>query len=216
MSNERGLPGPLEEVSAPELRCLELAWQACAAGTVGVGAVLVGPSGGIVAEGANGLFAPAAAGPLANTLVAHAEMNVLAQIAPRTPLGDHTFYTSLEPCVMCAGALLFARPGRIYVGASDELMQGAISPTNAWVSRHHVEFEFSQNRAVTSLAKLFAVHRLWRRRGVDHPVVRLLIATDPELAARIEVVVEGGVLARAASAGASFAQVCEQLEDFVA
>ena len=54
-------------------------------------------------------------------ILAHAEMLVLnqglKQIGHR--LDDCHLYVTLEPCSMCAGAILLARPARVYFGAYD-------------------------------------------------------------------------------------------------
>ncbi|MFD2572340.1 nucleoside deaminase [Spirosoma soli] len=57
-----------------------------------------------------------------NDVTAHAEM--LAITAATQYLGgkyltDCTLYVTLEPCVMCAGALFWAQVGRLVIGASD-------------------------------------------------------------------------------------------------
>lgn len=57
-----------------------------------------------------------------NDVTAHAEL--LAITAATQYLGskyltDCTLYVTLEPCVMCAGALFWARVGRLVVGADD-------------------------------------------------------------------------------------------------
>jgi tRNA(adenine34) deaminase len=54
---------------------------------------------------------------------AHAEIVALreaARIRGHWRLDDVTAYVTLEPCVMCAGALLNARVSRVVIGASDE------------------------------------------------------------------------------------------------
>ncbi len=58
-----------------------------------------------------------------NDVTAHAE--IVAITAAANYLGskyliDCTLYVTLEPCVMCAGALAWAQVGRIVYGASDE------------------------------------------------------------------------------------------------
>jgi tRNA(adenine34) deaminase len=60
---------------------------------------------------------------------AHAEVLALRDAAAqlgRWRLDDCTLYVTLEPCVMCAGALLNARVGRLVFGAAD-LKAGATS-----------------------------------------------------------------------------------------
>jgi len=93
---------------------LRLAREAAAAGEVPVGAVVaIGES--IVGRGSNS--------PIAlHDPTAHAEMLALRQAAGRTAnyrLEDATLYCTLEPCVMCAGALVVARVKRLVFGARD-------------------------------------------------------------------------------------------------
>ena len=100
-------------------RALVLACEAELAGEVPIGAVLVrgdalrGPV--ILGRGRNA--------PIASSdPTAHAEMAALRE-ASRTignyRLEDSTLYVTLEPCVMCAGALVNARVKRLVFGARD-------------------------------------------------------------------------------------------------
>ncbi len=59
---------------------------------------------------------------LTNDPTAHAEVLALrdaANAVGRWRLGDATLYVTLEPCAMCAGALVNARIGRVVFGAAD-------------------------------------------------------------------------------------------------
>ena len=79
-----------------------------------VGAVIVG-NGRIIARGHNST-------ELLHDVTAHAEMIAItsaAQTIGGKYLTDCTLYVTLEPCVMCAGALAWAQIGRIVYGASD-------------------------------------------------------------------------------------------------
>jgi tRNA(adenine34) deaminase len=93
---------------------LALAAAAAQAGEVPVGAVLV-VAGEVIARAANA--------PLArNDPTAHAEILVLREAGQR--LGNYrlpgsTLYVTLEPCPMCAGALVHARVARIVYAADD-------------------------------------------------------------------------------------------------
>ena len=94
---------------------LEQARQAGAAGEVPVGAVLVGEDGDLLAEAHN---APISL----KDPTAHAEMLVLRQAAARAGnyrLPGATLYVTMEPCLMCAGALVQARIRRLVFGAAD-------------------------------------------------------------------------------------------------
>ena len=96
-------------------RALARARQARDAGEVPVGAVLVDAGGEILAEAGNA--------PIANhDPSAHAEMLVLRNAARKVRnyrLPGTTLYVTLEPCPMCAGALVHARVERIVYAAAD-------------------------------------------------------------------------------------------------
>lgn len=60
---------------------------------------------------------------LLNDVTAHAEMQAITAAAGYLGgkyLNDCTLYVTLEPCVMCAGALNWAQLGRLVYGASDD------------------------------------------------------------------------------------------------
>jgi tRNA(adenine34) deaminase len=100
---------------------LDLAAAAAAEGEVPVGAVVVDPSGTIIAAAANRTLTE-------RDPSAHAEM--LAVRAACARLGSerlvgHDIYVTLEPCAMCAAVISFARLRRLYFGAGDPKM-GAV------------------------------------------------------------------------------------------
>jgi tRNA(Arg) A34 adenosine deaminase TadA len=106
-------------LSPPEARCLELAWEAWGRGTVPVGAVITGAGGEIVYEGRSRIYEQTApAGELANSLLAHAEINALARLDPQRRHERLRITTSLEPCPLCLGAIGMATVGTLaYLGA---------------------------------------------------------------------------------------------------
>lgn len=95
-------------------RALELARQARDHGEVPVGAIVV-HDGAVIGEGFNqpiSLADPSA----------HAEMQAIRSAARRLDnyrLLDATLYVTLEPCAMCAGAMVHARIKRLVYGAAD-------------------------------------------------------------------------------------------------
>ena len=92
---------------------MELADEAAACGDVPIGAVLV--IGDFVFEAKNEK-------ELRPDATAHAEMILLQEAARRIGawrLSDATLYVTKEPCVMCAGAMIAARIGRLVYGAPD-------------------------------------------------------------------------------------------------
>jgi tRNA(adenine34) deaminase len=95
-------------------RALELARAAAAAGEVPVGAILV-QEGVVIAEAANRNIA-------AGDPTAHAEIEVLrqgARVLGNRRLSGTTLYVTMEPCPMCAGALVHARVERLVYGTPD-------------------------------------------------------------------------------------------------
>jgi tRNA(adenine34) deaminase len=95
-------------------RALELAREAERAGEVPVGAVIV-KDGVIVGEGWNRPITT-------NDPTAHAEivaMRAAAQALQTYRLLDTTLYVTLEPCPMCAGAMVHARVKRLVYAATD-------------------------------------------------------------------------------------------------
>lgn len=106
-------------------RALALAREAERAGDVPVGCVVVNEAG-LVAEGYN--VREANADPLG-----HAEIVALAgasRALSRWRLSDCTVYVTLEPCFMCAGALVHARVRRVVYGATDPKAGAAGSLAN--------------------------------------------------------------------------------------
>ena len=95
-------------------RALALARRAAEEGEVPVGAVLV-RNDEVIAEGWNRPIS-------AQDPTAHAEIEVLragAAALANYRLVDTTLYVTLEPCVMCAGAIVHARVKRLVYGAAD-------------------------------------------------------------------------------------------------
>lgn len=97
------------------LQAMEQAQRAGEAGEVPVGAVVVGPENTLIAAAGNRRQRD-------QDPTAHAEVLVLRAAGQRLRtwyLSNCTLYVTLEPCPMCAGALLQARLGLLVYGADD-------------------------------------------------------------------------------------------------
>ena len=104
---------------------LALAHQAALAGEVPVGCVIV-RNGEIVGRGRNRREEK-------RSTASHAEMEAIAQanqVLGTWRLEDCQLYVTLEPCPMCAGAILNARIARVWYGARDEAFGACGGVTN--------------------------------------------------------------------------------------
>lgn len=100
---------------------LELAQEAGEAGDVPVGAVIIDYNGRLIAQASNRKERDQDA-------TAHAEILVIrkaCQVLQTWHLNDCTLYVTLEPCPMCAGAIIQSRLGLLVYGV-DDLKTGVI------------------------------------------------------------------------------------------
>ena len=96
-------------------KALDLAVQAGEAGEIPIGAVVVAAGNRIIGKGSNQT-------EQMNDVTAHAEIiaiSAAAQFLGAKYLKDCTLYVTVEPCVMCAGALHWSQIDRIVYGTSD-------------------------------------------------------------------------------------------------
>ncbi len=105
------------------LKALEAARNAEEQGEVPVGACLISSDGELLAVDGNRTLTEC-------DPTAHAEIVVLREAAKR--VGNHRFtdavmYATIEPCAMCAGALIQARVKRLVFGATDERAGAVVS-----------------------------------------------------------------------------------------
>ena len=119
-------------------RALELARRAAEAGEVPVGAVVVA-DGAILGEGWNRPITSADA-------TSHAETEAIraaCRAAGNYRLTGATLYVTLEPCMMCTGAIFHTRIGRVVFGAKDPKTGVAGSVLDLYASplNHHATVE---------------------------------------------------------------------------
>ena len=93
---------------------IALAQASLASNDVPVGALIINPSGKIIASGTNEREAK-------SDPTAHAEIVAMRKAATNGwRLDNHTLVVTLEPCAMCAGAIAQARISKVIFGAWDE------------------------------------------------------------------------------------------------
>lgn len=142
-------------------QALVLAEQAAREGDVPVGAVVVAPDGEVIGTGRN-------LREVEHDPTAHAEVVALraaAQHLGTWRLEDCTLVVTLEPCPMCAGALMLARIATLVLGAWDPKLGATGSVWDVVRDRratHRVEVIGGVREAECSemLVQFFATHRL--------------------------------------------------------
>ena len=126
---------------------LELAKEAFREGEVPVGCVVV-RKGEIVGRGRNRRETQ-------KTAVGHAEIEAIADACKNLGgwrLWECTLYVTLEPCPMCAGAIINARIPRVVFGASDEKCGacGSVCDLFSMEFNHHPQVEKGVREAESS------------------------------------------------------------------
>ena len=152
---------------------LALAREAAAEGEVPVGCVIV-RKGEIVGRGRNRREKDKSA-------LAHAEIEAIREACERLGgwrLWECTLYVTLEPCPMCAGAIINARIPRVVYGASDKKFGacGSVCSLFSMAFNHHptVEAGILEEDAAALMTDFFQNLRLelrsrpkWRPRGEE-------------------------------------------------
>lgn len=135
-------------------RALELAKISYENGDIPVGAVLV-RGDEIIAEGYNQK-------ELLQDASAHAEMIVLKKASEKLGtyhLEDTSLYVTLEPCAMCAGAIMSFRVNKVYIGARNERFGCCGSKINlldfGFNHKCEVEFGIMENECSEILSSFF-------------------------------------------------------------
>ena len=141
---------------------LELAREAAAEGEVPVGCVIV-RGGEIVGRGRNRRETD-------KTALGHAEIEAISDACRRLGgwrLWECTLYVTLEPCPMCAGAIINARIPRVVFGASDAKCGacGSVCDLFSMDFNHHpaVEKGIMEEEAAALLAEFFRQLRVTLR-----------------------------------------------------
>lgn len=143
---------------------LKLADRAADEGEVPVGAVLVSSTGQMLGEGWNRLIGT-------HDATAHAEVQAIraaGSLLGNYRLADSVLYVTLEPCLMCVGAIVHARIGRLVFGAHDP-KTGAVHSRFSLLEdgqhNHRVDVVGGvlEDRCAEQLKEFFRVRRAMKR-----------------------------------------------------
>jgi tRNA(adenine34) deaminase len=185
---------------------VELAWESFRAGSIGVGAVVTDETGAVVASGRNRVADDdGPRGHLFGSRLAHAEIDALAALRSARPSGL-TVWTTLEPCLLCASAMVLAQVARVRFAADDPLWHGTerLPELNDWVAARWPERNGPEHGPVAVFGGLLPLAWVVREFGADTAAPQAYAVHDPWLLARAhEVVASGQLAALAGWAGAA-------------
>ncbi len=156
----------MENIEHDELfmrAALDFAKVAAAHDDVPVGCVLV-EHGAVIGVGENRR-------ELDRDSTAHAELVALRDAAMSRPtwrMDEVTAYVTLEPCVMCAGALLNARVRRVVIGALDE-KAGAVGSRYNVLNDPRLLHEASLTYGVLAEESAMLLHTFFQERRANEP-----------------------------------------------
>lgn len=111
---------------------LELAREAAEDGETPVGCVIINAAGDVIGNGRNRREKEKLA-------TAHAEIEAITEACKAFGdwrLSGCTLYVTLEPCPMCAGAIIMSRIGKVYYGARDTLSGSCGSVINLFMESY--------------------------------------------------------------------------------
>jgi tRNA(adenine34) deaminase len=192
-------------------RALELAWDSARAGSLGIGAVITNAQGCIVATGRNRLAETDAGDDhLAGTSLAHAELNALAKLRWGTHGDDHLeLWTTLEPCLQCAGAIRQAPIAEVHVLAPDPVFRdlSGVQAASAHLRGAWPEYHLHPADPFAVFGLLLTMHTFvfW---GVDdHPWAHAL----PDITARARELHAAGTLIALAAEDATLDEALDAL-----
>lgn len=156
-------------------RAMELAAQAEAEGEVPVGAIIV-HDGVIIGEGWNRSIGH-------HDATAHAEMMALRQAGQTLKnyrLIDTTLYVTLEPCPMCAGAMVHSRVGKVVFGAHDA-KTGAAGSTMNLLSYEGVNHHVLVQGDVLATECRAQLQAFFKRRRAEKKAAKIAARQQPDV-----------------------------------
>jgi tRNA(Arg) A34 adenosine deaminase TadA len=198
-----------DDAGAPWRVAVDQAWESFVAGSLGIGAVVTDPSGEVVCAGRNRIAeSTGPAGRLYGTRLAHAEMDVLAGLGRDVPR-DLVLWTTLEPCLLCAGGIVLCNIRVVNYAATDPLWDGAdrVDGLNDFLASRWPERIGPVNGPLATFGALLPLLWFLRTRGEDGIVARTYARDDPQLLdnARALARTAAGLVADGASSAAAFA-----------
>lgn len=140
-----------EDLSNPWKICFEEAWEAYCNGSIPIGAVIVTREGEVISKGRNMVFEDIKDTKyLNNSKIAHAEMNAI--YASESKLNESIIYSTMEPCVMCFGAIVMNGITEVKFAARDGLA-GGVNLSNEFIDKRKIKiYEYHKILEIVQIA----------------------------------------------------------------
>jgi len=184
----------MPDLSGAEEACLELAWESLCRGSYPVGAVLLDDAGLVRAQGRNRVFEErdGEAG-LAGGRLAHAEVNALAGLSPRRRYDQYHLVSTLEPGLLCVGAITMSTVGRLtFIGADPYAGATTVTRTAPYLRRPDIQVAGPRADAVGRLATGMCL-AYYLRNKPSAALVAAYRKLRPDLAATGEALLRAGL-----------------------
>lgn len=115
-----------DHLGLPWRQAFYLAWEGFADTAIPIGAVVTDGEGKVISSGRNRVIPSPAGSPrgqVSGALIAHAEINALAQLVPAANY-KHVLYSTLDACLMCVGAALMSTVSILRYAGADPFSGG--------------------------------------------------------------------------------------------
>jgi tRNA(adenine34) deaminase len=152
------------------ISCLELALEGTMAGSFGIAAVITKPDGTILSRGRNQLFdAYDSVNIVKMSSVAHAEINALANLAPKHRQDRSLrLFTTVEPCPMCLGAIAMSWIRQVYVGSRDNWASVTdLLTTHPYLRRKKIQVYFPEHRHIEILFLVISAYSILKNGHIE-------------------------------------------------
>lgn len=126
-----------EKMTEPWKACFEEAWEAYCNGSIPIGAVIVSDKGEIISRGRNMIFEDINEQRIiSRSRLAHAEINAIYSC--EEDIRNTTIYSTMEPCVMCFGAIVMNRITEVNYAARDGVA-GGVNLENEFIKKRGIK-----------------------------------------------------------------------------
>ncbi|WP_425446964.1 nucleoside deaminase [Dethiothermospora halolimnae] len=150
------------KMSEPWKVCFEEAWEAYCSGSIPIGAVIVSKNGEIISKGRNMIYEDIKEPRrLSKSRLAHAEMNAIYNCEEEVK--NTIIYSTMEPCVMCFGAIVMNSIKEVNYAARDGVA-GGVNLKNSFIEKRGIKIN-KHNPQLEIVQLVIKTDYIYRNRG---------------------------------------------------